>query len=133
MDEPLFVSSHLTNNQSPHPGDSDDGQYVSFTEGQVLVIGRLEVVFGYTLCARWPRCLCSPGQREQSVNDRDNLGDSKKKMAEQRLWIEVDPESWGRVFKKKRELKKTPMSDVEITYELLLFVVYILYVLFTLL
>lgn len=79
MDEPPFVSSHLKNNQSPHPGDSDDGQYVSFTEGQVLVIGRLEVVFGYTLCARWPRCLCSPGQREQSVNDRDNLGGARKR------------------------------------------------------
>lgn len=52
-----------------YPGDSDDGQYVSFTEGQVLFIGRLEVILGYTLCASRPRCLNHRGQRGAPIND----------------------------------------------------------------
>lgn len=38
----------------PYPGDSDDGEDISFTEGQVLFVGSLEVILGYTLCASRP-------------------------------------------------------------------------------
>lgn len=38
----------------PHPGDSNDGQNIPFTERQVLFVGSLEVVLGYTLCAGCP-------------------------------------------------------------------------------
>lgn len=43
--------------QYTYPGDSDNGQYISFTERQVLFVGSLEVVLGYALCASRPRCL----------------------------------------------------------------------------
>lgn len=50
-----------------YPGDSDNGQYISFTERQVLFVGSLEVVLGYTLCASRPWCLQSTGQRKATL------------------------------------------------------------------
>lgn len=51
-----------------YPGDSDNGQYISFTERQVLFVGSLEVVLGYTLCATRPWCLHHTGQRGRSID-----------------------------------------------------------------
>lgn len=51
-----------------YPGYSDDGQHISFTEGQVLFIGRLEVILGYTLGAGRPRSLKHTGQRGAQIN-----------------------------------------------------------------
>lgn len=60
--------------QHTYPGDSDNGQYVSFTERQVLFVGSLEVVLGYTLCASRPRCLHHTQQTGCLVNHSDVTG-----------------------------------------------------------
>lgn len=60
--------------QHTYPGDSDNGQYISFTERQVLFVGSLEVVLGYTLCASRPRCLHHTRQKGRLVNHSDVTG-----------------------------------------------------------
>lgn len=48
------VRFHTRHTDISHPGDADDGQYISFTERQVLFGAWLEVILGNALCARWP-------------------------------------------------------------------------------